>query len=162
MIRYTTLCYHFGLYIIRSKYLKLVDEKESKLPKGDNSFIQYFVFQAANDPTLMKRRLWRYLGPVTLLSILINTSKFFEAYVDTNDKDEYVISRFMESLLSRKTNERLRDFHCRNLGFEAQSHLLGHYQLDAAHFHEFPSPANYHIFQFQSLQGHQRAIQTVV
>ena len=60
----------------------------------------YFVFQAANDPTLMKRRLWRYLGPVTLLSILINTSKFFEAYVDTNDKDEYVISRFPSSELS--------------------------------------------------------------
>ena len=48
--------------------------------------------QAANDPTLMKRRLWRYVGPVTLVSILLNTSKFFEAYVDKDENDEYSIS----------------------------------------------------------------------
>ena len=33
----------------------------------------------------MKRRLWRYLVPVLLLSIMINVSKFFEVYVARTD-----------------------------------------------------------------------------
>ena len=60
--------------------------------KKSQKYMKIHSLQAANDPTLMKRRLWRYVGPVTLVSILLNTSKFFEAYVDKDENDEYSIS----------------------------------------------------------------------
>ena len=38
----------------------------------------------------MKRRMWRYLTPVLLLSVLINISKFFEGSVSQNHDGEYI------------------------------------------------------------------------
>ncbi len=48
------------------------------------------MLQASNDPKLMKKRMLRYLVPVLLLSITINISKFFEAYVSTNEDGNYI------------------------------------------------------------------------
>jgi hypothetical protein len=48
-------------------------------------------FKAMNTPNLMKRRMWRYLGPVIGFASLINVSKFFEAYVTTREDGSFTI-----------------------------------------------------------------------
>ena len=43
------------------------------------------------EPTLMKRRMWRYVCLVLLSSILLNIPKFFEAYVIKNEDGNFII-----------------------------------------------------------------------
>ena len=52
--------------------------------------IQFFNLQMSNDITMMKRRLLKYLFGVILLSIFLNFTKFFEAYVQLQG-DHYEI-----------------------------------------------------------------------
>ena len=56
---------------------------------NSQKYIFLFTFQAANDPNLMKRRLWRYLLPVLFTSIAINTTKFFELEMVTLKNGDY-------------------------------------------------------------------------
>ena len=47
-------------------------------------------FQAMNDNRLMKRRICKYLIPVSLLSLIINIPKFFESKVEyTNNTSDF-------------------------------------------------------------------------
>ena len=39
----------------------------------------------------MKRRMVRYVGPVLLLALLLNITKFFEAYVDRRNNGRFII-----------------------------------------------------------------------
>ena len=39
----------------------------------------------------MKRRMFRYVGPVLLLALLMNITKFFEAYVDRRNNGRFII-----------------------------------------------------------------------
>ena len=50
------------------------------------------MFQATQDSTLMIKRMWRYLGPVLLVAVLINVTKFFELCVVTTKEGKYDFS----------------------------------------------------------------------
>ena len=39
----------------------------------------------------MKRRMFRYVGPVLLLALLLNITKFFEGYVVRKDNGRFII-----------------------------------------------------------------------
>ena len=39
----------------------------------------------------MKRRMFRYVGPVLLLALLLNITKFFEGYVVQKDDGRFII-----------------------------------------------------------------------
>ena len=56
--------------------------------------LNLFPLQSANDPSLMKRRLWRYLLPVLFTSIAINVTKFFELEMLTKSNGDisYIVS----------------------------------------------------------------------
>ena len=45
---------------------------------------RYFSFQTMNDSRALKRRVFKYLVPVTLISIVFNITKFFEIQVVWN------------------------------------------------------------------------------
>ena len=40
----------------------------------------------------MKRRMWRYLAPVLIFSLIINLPKFFEVYVIPDENGEFVLT----------------------------------------------------------------------
>ena len=46
-------------------------------------------FQAANDTSLMVKRMWRYLGPSLLLAVIMNISKFFELTIIQHEDGTY-------------------------------------------------------------------------
>ena len=48
------------------------------------------------NPSLMKRRMWRCVGPVLLISLLINIPKFFESYVYYNENRQIYSLRVSE------------------------------------------------------------------
>ena len=50
------------------------------------NFSKYF--QSSLQPMLMHKRMCRYVGPVVFLAILLNITKFFEAYVVHTEKGE--------------------------------------------------------------------------
>ena len=50
------------------------------------NFSKYF--QSSLQPMLMHKRMCRYVGPVVFLAILLNITKFFEAYIVHTEKGE--------------------------------------------------------------------------
>ena len=66
---------------------------------GQNEFLQLKFnqlltkvtpqLQAANDTSLMVKRMWRYLGPSILLAVIMNISKFFELTIIQHEDGTY-------------------------------------------------------------------------
>ena len=49
----------------------------------------FLYFQTANDSIQSVRRMWRYLGPTLIASVLLNIPKFFELCVVQNSDGTY-------------------------------------------------------------------------
>ena len=68
------------------KWIFCITEVNEKIPQSPINF-----FQSSLQPTLMYRRMCRYVGPVVFLAVLLNITKFFEAYVVHNDDGKILL-----------------------------------------------------------------------
>ena len=87
------LCFSLQIkYYVLSTYSVKILIPFTAILRGKSLACFLNIFQATQDSTLMIKRMWRYLGPVLVVSVLINITKFFELCVVTTEEGKYNFS----------------------------------------------------------------------